>query len=212
MMTDKKISILLLDEHTDLRGRLEHWLDSKPDIDVVGSVSDPGELSQLLDAVQVDVVLMGFVFSNHNGLGLIADWSTRYPQAGLLVLSHLPEESYAQRVIRAGARGYLMKTVTPLGLLNAIRKVAAGEVAVSPRMASWLFSEQDLSQLSTTESRVLALIRQKKNDAAIASELRMSEQDVATLRQRMSTKLSHQLRRNSRQLLTEGFLWRSELF
>jgi two-component system invasion response regulator UvrY len=212
MMSDKKISILLLDEHADFRDCLVHWLDSKPDIDVVGSVSDPGELSQLLDAVQVDVVLMGFVFSNDNGLGLIADWSTRYPQAGLLVLSHLPEESYAQRVISVGARGYLMKTVTPLGLLNAIRKVAAGQVAVSPRMASRLFSEQDLSQLSTTESRALALIRQKKNGAAIASELRMSEQDVATLKQRISTKLSHQLRRNSRELLTEGFLWRSELF
>ena len=199
MMSEGSVSILLLDEHADLRDRLECWLKTKPGIDVVGSISDPLELSQLLDSVRVDVVIMGLVFSDANGLGLIADCSKRHPEAGLLVMSHLPEESYAQRVLNAGARGYLMKTVTPARLLAAARKVAMGEVAVSPRMASRLSlggSNRPIGhhRYSKLEFVVWRLIKQGRSNAAIAEEVCVSEGEVVMLKRCIATKLSLHLR------------------
>ena len=101
-------------------------------LDVVGSLACLKDLPGCLDHTSADVVVMGVVFSEGDALRSIADWSKAYPKTNFLVLSQLAEETYAQRVLNSGARGYLMKAASVDVLLAGIRTVAAGEVALSP--------------------------------------------------------------------------------
>lgn len=206
-MGQKCISVVLVEDHSVLRDGLAHLLKAEPDMDIVGSLACPKELVKCLGHIQADVVVLGLLFPGDDGLRCIADFSKAYPQTNLLVLSQLSEETYAQRVLNAGARGYLMKTVTTDVLLAAIRTVANGEVAVSSRVSSRLLScfaskselddRDGMDRLTDRELHVLTLIGQGHTNAAVASSMGISKKTVDSFKERIKAKLSLQ---NSTQL------------
>ena len=206
-MSQKEISVVLLDDHAILRDGLEGVLQTMDGLDVVGSIGHPRELSKCLDLIQADVVLMGLVFDGGDGLRCIADCMSAYPDKKILVLSQLPEAIYAQRVLNAGAHGYLMKRVSLNVLLDGICKVVAGEVAVSPVVATQLLAHytsrkksserSGIDQLSDRELHVLTLVGQGYTTAKVASNMGICKKTVDTFKERIKVKLSLQ---NSTQL------------
>ena len=206
-MSHKDISVVLLDDHAILRDGLERVLQAADGLHVIGSMGHPRELSKCLDLIQADVVVMGLVFDGSDGLRCIADCIQAYPETKILVLSQLPEAIYAQRVLNAGAHGYLMKNVSSLVVLDGIRKVVAGEVAVSPMVASQLLAQytsrkkgaarNGIDQLSDRELHVLTLIGQGHTTANVAKNMGICKKTVDTFKERIKVKLSLQ---NSTQL------------
>jgi DNA-binding NarL/FixJ family response regulator len=205
-MSEGRISVYLVDANVAFRNRLQHWLLAKPDIDIIGSVSRPSELPALLDA---DLVVVDLAFAGENTLRWLEGYVTRYEGANVLVLSNDPEDSYAQRVLNAGARGYLMKTATPARLLAAIRKAAAGRFVVSPRMASRLYRggtnrSEAQHRYSEQEFEAWKLSKQGYSNAAVAAELNISVGEVVLLKRCIATKLTLHLRRDTLSLRSPG--------
>lgn len=201
-MVETNISVYLIDANVAFRKRLEHWLFTKPDIDIVGSVSRPSELPALANLLEADLVIVDLAFSGDEAQRWLKDHLTRYPRANVLVLSNYPEERYAQGVLNAGARGYLMKTTTPARLLASIRKAASGKFVISSRMASRLYNggtnrTQAQHRYSELEFEVWKLSKQGHRNTAIAAELDISESEVALLKKCIVTKLSLHLRRDT---------------
>lgn len=194
------VSVVLLDHHAVLRDGIERLLQDEDSIDVVGSLAHPRDLPKCLNDIQVDVLVMGLIFPRDDGLRCIADWSKAYPTIRILVLSQLSEATYTQRVLSAGARGYLMKNVSSEGLIAAIRTVADGEVAVSSQITSQLLarlasrSQSDdrggIDCLSDRELHVLMLIGQGSTTAVIALEMGISKKTVDSFKERIKAKLS----------------------
>ena len=151
-MTDRKnISVVLLDEHAMLRDELESLIEGTDDLSVVGSLATVADLSTCLHLIQVDVVVMGLVFDGADGLRCIANMSAVHPEIRVLVLSQLPEDVYAERALTAGGSGYLMKTSETADLLDGIRRVAAGEVVVSPTLASLQLAQAAMQRLGSVQ-------------------------------------------------------------
>ena len=151
-MTDRKnISVVLLDEHSELRDELESLIEGTDDLSVVGSVATVADLSACLHLIQVDVVVMGLVFDGADGLRYIANMSAVHPEIRILVLSPLPEDVCAERALTDGASGYLMKTSETADLLDGIRRVAAGEVVVSPTLASLQLAQAAMQRLGSVQ-------------------------------------------------------------
>lgn len=206
-MSKKDISVVLLDDHAILRDGLEGALLATDGLDVVGSIGHPSELLKCLGLIQADVVVMGLVFDGGDGLRGIADCIDAHPDMKILVLSQLPEGIYAQRVLNAGAHGFLMKRVPLSVVLDGIRKVVAGEVVVSSTVAGQLLSRltsrkksaerNGIDQLSDRELHVLTLIGQGNTTASVALNMGISKKTVDTFKERIKVKLSLQ---NSTQL------------
>lgn len=192
--------VVLLDAHGIVRDGLESLIERADDLSVVGSVATVSDLSKCLHLIQVDVVVMGLIFDGNDGLRSIADLAAAHPGTRFLVLSQLPEAVYAERVLHAGGSGYVMKHVSATVLLDAVRRVAAGEVVVSSTAASHLLAnfskhsfngEDDVfERLTDRELHVLGLVGQGHATAVIASQMGISKKTVGTFKERIKTKLS----------------------
>jgi DNA-binding NarL/FixJ family response regulator len=197
---ESAISIALLDKHGVLCDGLECLFQAVEGVSVVGNVTTPEDLTACLDFVKVDIVVMDLIFSGHDALRCIEDWSKAHPQTKFLVLSQLPEGIYAQRVLNAGGSGYLMKDVRSGVLIDGVRRVAAGEVVVSPLMANVLLTNLSkgtakdetnyFDRLTARELHVLTLVGQGHATAAIAEEMGISKKTVSTFKERIKSKLS----------------------
>ena len=143
---------------------------------------------------------MELVFDGADGVRGLSDWARAHPEVKFLVLSQLPERVYAERVLNAGASGYLMKHTSAADLLDGIRRLAAGEVVVSQAMASHLLAnfsnrgsgnESDaFGRLTARELHVLDLVGQGYATAHIAVQMGISKKTVSTFKERIKTKLS----------------------
>ena len=197
---DTARSVVLLDSHAALRDDLECLIEGTDDLSVVGSVATVTDLSICLNFIQADVVVMGLVFDGADGLRCIADMSAAHPEIRILVLSQLPEAVCAERVLNAGASGYLMKHTSAADLFDGIRRIAVGEVVLSSTMASHLLvdfskhsskNEADVfDRLTDRELHVLHLVGQGHATARIADQMGISKQTVSTFKERIKTKLS----------------------
>jgi DNA-binding NarL/FixJ family response regulator len=151
MIDRKSISVVLVDEHAVLRDELESLIEGTDDLSVVGSLATAAELPKCLHLIQADVVVMGLVFDGADGLRCIANMSAVHPEIRVLVLSPLPEDVCAERVLNAGASGYLTKTSETADLLDGIRRVAAGEVVISPTIASMQLAQAAMQRLGSVQ-------------------------------------------------------------
>lgn len=200
-----------------MRDGLEHLFDAVDGFSVLGSFSTPKAMTQCLEAFQVDVVVMEVLFGGCDVLREIAEWSREYTDTQILVLSQFPEEVYAERVLSAGARGYLMKDHPSSALIEGVRKVNQGEVALSATMANRLLSNYsrkknltntephaELAALSDREILVLTLVGQGYPTARIAEEMGISKKTVSTFKERIKVKLALE---NSIQLSQVAMQW-----
>jgi len=192
--------ILLVDDHSIMRSGLRQLLDSQPDLVVAGETSDVAGALRFLEQASVDLVLTDLTLPGRGGLELIKDLQALYPRLPILVLSMHDETLYAERVLRAGARGYLMKEIGGERVLEAVRQVLGGSVYVSKVMTTHLLSgigghgaqnsHSPFSRLTDREMEVFELVGQGKSTREIARLLNLSPKTVDVHRGNIKAKLA----------------------
>jgi DNA-binding NarL/FixJ family response regulator len=135
------IQVYLVDDHPIVRESLRDMLNATPDIVVTGQAAGYDEALALFGRGVPAVGIINLSLAQRSGLALIKELKTAYPHARLLVLSMHDERLYAARALRAGARGYLMKTEPPNKIEEAVRQIHAGQLVVSSRVHEQLLAE-----------------------------------------------------------------------
>lgn len=191
--------VFLVDDHPMMRAGLVSLIRSQSDLEVAGEASDAPSAVQSVTALRPDLVVTDLTLPGRSGVELIKDLLAQSPGLPILVLSMHDEMVYAERVLRAGARGYLMKEAGGERLLAAIREVLSGRVSVSPRMAAVLLDSlsgararsgtSPIAGLSDREFEVFQRIGQGIAPREIAAEMGISLKTVDVHRANLKRKL-----------------------
>ena len=194
-----KKRILLVDDHPFMRAGLAGLIDRQPDLMVCGEAGNPSEAFHELPRSKPDLVLTDLTMPGRSGLEFIKDLLAAEPKLTVLVISMHDEVVQAERALRAGARGYIMKEAGGENLLTAIRQVLRGEVYVSPRMSARILenlsgakprgSSSPIGKLTDREFEVFQLIGQGKSTRDIAGQLHLSTKTVDVHRSHIKEKL-----------------------
>lgn len=190
------IKIYIADDHQLIREGLKKVLKGEEGLTVAGDTGNPYEILPFLKNNEIDVVVLDLNFPDRNGLEILKDIKTIYPDIAVLILSMHPEEHYAVRVLKAGASGYLTKESASDELLAAIRKAGSGGKYISTALAEKLAFDLDVTMsksshqvLSDREFEVMILIARGKPQNEIAAELNLSPSTVNTYRGRILEKM-----------------------
>ena len=191
--------VLLIDDHPFMRAGLAQLINAQRDLTVCGEAGNPGEALRALVQALPDLVLSDLTMPGRSGLEFIKDLKAAAPALRVLVVSMHDEVVFAERALRAGARGYIMKEAGGENLLAAIRQVLRGEVYVSPRMSSHILnnlsarrprgSSSPIERLTDREFEVFQLIGQGKSTRDIAEQLHLSSKTVDVHRSHLKEKL-----------------------
>ena len=188
--------IAIADDHVLVRRGLAELLREMDDFRVVGEAGSGDELLRTVRDTPVDVVVMDMNMPGPTGLDLVKSLVAEFPRLPILVLSAHPEDQYAVRVVRAGARGYLTKESAEAELVTAIQRVTSGQRYLSQALAESLLSVLDSdpdadphAALSDREYQVLRLLASGKTVGTIAEDLSLSVKTVSTYRSRLLQKM-----------------------
>ena len=181
-MPDREITVLLVDDHSLVRRGFRRMLEDDPDIRVIGEASDGHEAVQAAGALQPQVVVMDFALPSMNGAVATRRIRDAHPSIAVLILSMHAEASYVRTCLESGAQGYLLKNAMDLELVSAVRRVAAGEQVLDPRLGRLADSAGERPSLSTRELEVLQLIVHGKSNKDIAVVLGLSVNTVSVHR------------------------------
>ncbi len=194
-----KRGILVVDDHPFMRAGLAQLIERQADLRVCGEAGNPAEALQELRKSRPDLVLTDLTMPGRSGLEFIKDLRAMSPELTILVISMHDEVVYAERALRAGARGYIMKEAGGENLLTAIRQVLRGEVYVSPRMSARILegistvrprgSKSPIEKLTDREFEVFQLIGHGKSTRDIAEQLHLSPKTVDVHRSNIKAKL-----------------------
>jgi DNA-binding NarL/FixJ family response regulator len=192
--------ILVVDDHPLMREGVARWIERAPDLEVCGEADNAAAGLALAGKLKPDLILIDISMPGRSGLDFIRDLHARHPDLPVLVLSMHDEALYAGRVLRAGARGYLMKGVGGSHVVRSIRDVLAGRIAVSPKMMSQLLQEVSMPatpgsrpewpRLSDREFEILQLLGEARSTKEIAEQLCLSPKTVESHRLRLMRKLN----------------------
>jgi DNA-binding NarL/FixJ family response regulator len=179
----KKITVLLVDDHSLVRRGFRRMLEDESDIAVVGEAGDGEEAIRQARALSPRVVVMDCALPGMNGLDATRQIVDDAPEVAVLMLSMHSENTWVRQAIEAGAKGYILKNAMDLDLGSAIRKVAAGETVFDPQVQqhSTLKGERN-GGLTHRELEVLQMIVDGKSNKEIASALGLSANTVAVHR------------------------------
>jgi len=191
------IRVLIVDDHAILRAGVREMLSEEPDLEVIAEAGSAEEaLQQLHDGLKVDVVLLDITLPGQSGIDLLKQLRRDSPELAILVLSMHPERSFAVRLMRAGANGYVPKMIVPEELVRAVRTVGAGRRYITPLVAELLASECAADEegplhnrLSERELQVFTRIARGVSPAVMANELGLSVKTVSTYRARILEKM-----------------------
>jgi NarL family two-component system response regulator LiaR len=181
------ITVLLVDDHRVVREGVRAFLETQPDVVVVGE-ADSGEAAVRLAAEQApDVALMDLVMPGMDGVEATRQLKHASPRSQVIVLTSYHQDEHIFPAIRAGALSYLLKDVGPQELAEAVRKAARGEAVLHPRVAARVVQElqgaskdafNPFTELSERELEVLKLIADGASNEQIAAQLVISEKTV----------------------------------
>lgn len=198
--TPARRRVLLVDDHPIVRAGLAQLIDRQPDLAVAGEAGHPAEALRFLAQQSVDLLLTDVTMPERGGLELIKDLQALHPDLPVLVVSMHDEAIYAERLLRAGARGYIMKEAGGESLLQAIRQVLTGQIYVSPAMAATILSRlsdrkprgsnSPIEKLSDREFEIFQLIGQGRSTREIATRLHLSPKTVDVHRLNIRHKLA----------------------
>jgi len=191
------IRIMIVDDHAILRAGVREMLQDEEDLQVVGEAGSAEETLQLLNnGTEVDVVILDVTLPGQSGIDLLKTLRRDRPDLQILVLSMHPERSFAVRLMRAGANGYVPKMIVPEELVRAVRAVGAGRRYITPIVAELLASEAAAEEdgplhnrLSERELQVFTRIARGVSPAVMANELGLSVKTVSTYRARILEKM-----------------------
>jgi len=191
--------IFLVDDHPMMRDGMGRLLDSEPGFMCCGGAKSAEEAISEIPRCNPDLVITDITLPKRSGLELIKDLAVTHPDIPVFVYSMHDESFYAERALRAGARGYLMKEAGSEKMLDAIRHVLGGEISVSPVIAAKILkvfskpqprsSHSPLQNLTDREFDVFQLIGQGKSTKEIAAQLQLSHKTVAVHRGHIKEKL-----------------------
>lgn len=193
----KKIKVFLVDDHGVLRQGMQKLINSEPDFEVCGEASDAVEALKKLPASKADIGLLDLGLKGTSGLDLIKALKQKMPRLLILVMSMYEESHYAERSLRAGAKGYIMKTEPVDQVLMALRRVAAGKTYLSPSMSERMLNKltapeaakSPVDVLSDRELEVFQALGRGMRPAEIAKALHISVKTVETYREQIKSKL-----------------------
>lgn len=190
------IRLLVADDHPVVRRGLRQILEEETDMRVAGEAASADELRAAVEADIPDLLILDLSMPGAQGIGLLHELHSQHPQVPVLVLSIHPEEQYAVRCLKAGARGYVQKGVAAEELVGAIRTAIAGGRYLSPQLTENLLGQvgsaqlrEPHEQLSNRELAVLLRIASGRTVSQIAVEMGLSVKTVSTYRTRMLDKL-----------------------
>ena len=195
----RKRKVLIVDDHPLLRDGLAKVINQQPDLAVCGEAPDARTGLAAAAKLRPDVVIADLTMDEGNGLDLIKDLHLRRPELPVLVLSMHHENLYAERAVRAGARGYVMKREPVAAVLAALRKVVAGQMALSEEIVRRLLdapvrarksaAASPADVLSDRELEVFRLLGQGSGTRQIAAKLRLATSTVESYRAGIKKKL-----------------------
>jgi DNA-binding NarL/FixJ family response regulator len=191
--------LLVVDDHPMLRAGLVELINTQPDMEVCGEAENGGEALSEIQKRHPDLVMTDITMPGRSGVEFLKDALAIDPELPVLILSMHDESLYAERVLHAGARGYIMKEAKPEDLLAAIRRVLAGQVYVSPNLSLRLLdtltgkapakSHSPIQKLSDREFEVFRLLGEGLPTETIGRRLNLSAKTVATHRINIKAKL-----------------------
>ena len=193
----KKIKLLLVDDHPVVRKGLHSCLANRENLKIVGEAGDGAESIRIAKELEPDIVLMDINMPGMDGLAVTETLRKETPKIKVLVLSMHSGRDYVLRIIKAGARGYVLKDAPTDELVKAIEAVNAGDAFFSPSVArialNQYVAESDdrdpMSKLSDREKEVLVQISNGKSNKEIASMLGIGVRTIETHRERIMRKL-----------------------
>lgn len=210
----KKLRVLVVDDHPVLRQGLKLLINQEPDLMVCGEAENLQQAFTAIREKRPDIVIIDLSLAQGSGIDLIKNIKPRYPDLPILVLSMHEESLYAERALRAGARGYIMKKEAPEKVISAIRKVLEGSLYVSEAMGDKLL-HQFVSRKSATvsspvelfsdrELEVFQLIGKGLGTRQIAEKLNISIKTVEVYRANIKEKLNL---KSSAELVQHAIHW-----
>jgi DNA-binding NarL/FixJ family response regulator len=194
----QKVRILVVEDHPVVRQGLAQLINAEPDLVVCGEAETAADALKAVAAQQPDVVIIDLSLKGTSGLELIKDVKVRHPRLPMLVLSMSDENIYAERALRAGARGYMMKEEATDKVLVAIRRVLTGQVYLSDPMAAKMLHQfvagdpganSPVDRLSDRELEVFELIGRGLGTSEIARNLHLSPKTIETYRAHIKEKM-----------------------
>jgi DNA-binding NarL/FixJ family response regulator len=181
-MSDRAITVLLVDDHGLVRRGFRRMLEDDPQIRVVGEASDGHDAVEAATKLHPDVAVMDFALPSMNGAVATRHILKSCPETAVLILSMHSEPSYVRSCLDAGAKGYLLKNAMDLELVEAVKRVAAGERVLDPRLGAIGETSKERPALTTRELEVLQFIVNGKSNREIAAVLGLSANTVAVHR------------------------------
>lgn len=195
-MPTSLIRILLADDHTIVRQGLKLILAAHKDLAVVGEAANGREAVELAASLKPDIVLVDVAMPELNGIEATRRMVHAAPRLRVLVLSMHKEATYVREILKAGARGYILKDAIDTELVHAVRSVASGDGYISPAVSGALLNDyrqnvtDPLDLLSSREREVLQLIAEGKTNKEVAVRLNLSVYTVDSHRGKIMEKLN----------------------
>lgn len=195
-MLSKKTRILLADDHTLVRRGFVLMLSQEPNLEVAGEAKNGREAVELAEQLQPDVVVIDVSMPELNGIEATRKISEICPRTRVLALSMHRDAVYVREILRAGARGYLVKDADDDAFLTAVRAVARGEAYLSPSIADAVLTDyrkhvtNPIDLLTSREREVLQMIAEGNTNKEIANKLELSVYTVEAHRGKIMEKLN----------------------
>lgn len=191
--------IIIVDDHPIVREGFAKLINSEEEFEVVGTAEDANSALSMIQEVKPDVAMVDLSLKESSGIELIKDLQNICPEVRILVVSLHDEEIYAERVLRAGAKGFIMKAEAVDDIITAVKKVSKGEIYLSNRMQSKMIeimasgkrkeSVNPLDILSDRELEVFQRIGNGMKTRNIAEQLHLSPKTIETYKSHLKIKL-----------------------
>jgi DNA-binding NarL/FixJ family response regulator len=210
----KKFRVLLVDDHPIVRQGLALLIDREADLAVCGEADGAHSAFHAITTLRPDIVVLDISLSGPDGLDVLKEIRTRTTNLPVLILSMHDESIYAERAMRAGANGYIMKQEATEKVLVAIRRILQGDVYLSDRLTNTLLQQyvhgaspakkSPLVNLTDRELEVFRLIGEGRGTRQIADELHLSVKTIESYQAHIKEKLTL---RNARELVQHAIEW-----
>jgi two-component system, NarL family, response regulator NreC len=190
------LRILLADDHAMVRKGFRLILEAQPDMEIAGEAGNGREAVELAEKLHPDIVVMDVAMPELNGIEATRRLASSSPHTRVLALSMHKDSVYVREILRAGARGYLLKDSIDTDLISAVRAVARGDGYISPGVSDAVLTDyrrhvtDPLDLLTSREREVLQLIAESKTNKEIAVALNLSVYTVEAHRGKIMEKLN----------------------
>lgn len=209
----KKVKIFILDDHPIVRQGIAELINQESDLTVCGDADNFHGALDMVNKLRPDVIIVDISLNGSSGIEFLKALKIHYPETLSLVLSMHDETLYAERVLREGAKGYIMKQEATEKVLTAIRRILKGQIYLSDQMMERILEKKysgistdasPMEALSDRELEVFRLIGEGNSTSAIAKQLYRSIKTIETYRARIKTKLNL---KNNMELIRLAMHW-----